>query len=241
MQKFLSQAGIASRRRAEDLIREHRVRLNGMVVAELGTRVDPARDVVEVDGRRVQAAGPVWVALHKPRGYVSTRRDPQGRPTIYDLLPAELRGLFYVGRLDFHSEGLILLTNQGEAAHRLLHPRYGVERVYDVEVAGEVAESARRRLVEGVELEDGPARAHAVARLRHQRAGRERLRVTMREGRKREVRRLFRAVGHSVRRLVRRRYGPIALGRLPPGEWRPLSVREIAAIRASVLKVESQK
>jgi pseudouridine synthase len=262
LQKFLSQAGVASRRTAERWIVEGRVRVNGRVVTELGTRVDPAADTVEVDGRRITAAAPVWLALNKPVGYVSTRRDPQGRPTIYELLPEEYRGLFYVGRLDVDSEGLMLLTNQGDVAHRLLHPRFGVDRVYEVVVRGEVTDDDVARLLAGIELEDGIARARAVERVgptakprrtpgptqgrdRAQIAGegglgsgarrgrggaQSRLRVTLGEGRKREVRRLFQAIGHPVRRLIRLQYGPVRLGELRPGAWRRLSAREIAAL-----------
>lgn len=233
LQKFLSRAGVASRRRAEQLIREGRVRVNGTRVTELGLKVHPTGDVVEVDGRPVEPAAPVWIALHKPRGYLSTRRDPQRRATIYDLLPRELSGLFYVGRLDRSSEGLMLLTNQGDLAHRLLHPRYGIDRVYGVVVRGDVSDADVRRLLEGVELEDGIARADAVEREAGRRPGLTRLRLTLREGRKREVRRMMRALGRPVRRLVRLRYGPVRLGRLEPGRWRRLSHEEVAALARS--------
>lgn len=230
LQKLLSQAGVASRRQAEAWLRAGRVRVNGSVVTEPGVKVDPDADVVEVDGRRVKPAPPVWIALHKPVGYVSTRRDPQGRPTIYDLLPREFSGLFHVGRLDVNSEGLLLLTNQGEVAHRLLHPRYGVDRLYEVEVEGDVTPGEIRRLLSGIQLEDGLARARAVERLPGSGRGTSRLRVTMREGRKREVRRLFAALGHRVRRLVRLSYGPVRLGRLAPGRWRRLTAAEVSAL-----------
>src|SRR5919108_5270737 len=134
LQKYLAQAGVASRRRSETLIVSGRVRVNGVVVTELGTRVEPEYDIIEVDGRPVRAAAAEWLALHKPIGYLSTRVDPQGRRTLYELLPPPLRRLFYVGRLDRDSEGLILLTNEGDVAHRLLHPRHGVEREYEVEL-----------------------------------------------------------------------------------------------------------
>lgn len=230
LQKFLSRAGVASRRAAESMIEAGRVRVNDEVVKELGTRIDPRSDRVTVDGERVRIAPPVWIALHKPRGYVSTRKDPQGRPTIYDLVPERLSGLFHVGRLDVESEGLILLTNQGDVAHRLLHPRYGIERVYDVLIGGEFSDEDRRALLEGVELEDGIARATRVEVKAAPRPDVSRIRVTMVEGRKREVRRMFRALGRRVRRLVRRRYGPIRLGTLPPGEWRRLERREVEAL-----------
>lgn len=231
LQKFLSQAGIASRRAAEQLIREGRVRLNGSVVTELGVQVDPGADRVEVEGRPVEAAAPVWVALHKPAGLLSTRRDPEGRPTIYDALPARFRSLFYVGRLDRDSEGLLLLTNDGEAANRLQHPRYEVDREYEVEVEGKLSRRTLARLLHGVLLEDGLARAADVAVLGGAPPGVTRVRIVMREGRKREVRRMIEALGHQVRRLVRVRYGPIRLGALPSGDWRRLTRSEVERIR----------
>lgn len=232
LQKFLSGAGVASRRRAEELIRAGRVRVRGEVVTEPGVKIDPDADPVEVDGRRVRLQPPQWVALHKPAGYVSARSDPQGRPTIYDLLPDRLHGLFHVGRLDLDSEGLLLLTNDGDLAHRLLHPSFEIDREYEVEVDGNVHDESLHRLLRGVHLEDGVARAVTVRRLRGAPDGRSRLRVTLREGRKREVRRMFSAIGHPVRRLVRVRYGPIRLGSLEPGRWRRLSTHEIAALSA---------
>ncbi|MHB1170060.1 MAG: pseudouridine synthase [Longimicrobiales bacterium] len=230
LQKFLSQAGVASRRAAEQLMQSGRVKVNGRAATEPGIKVDPARDVVEVDGRRVRPAKPVWIALNKPRGYVTTRSDPQGRSTVYELLPAEYRRLFHVGRLDYDSEGLLLLTNEGDTAERLQHPRYEVDRVYDVEVDAPLTDTSRRALLAGVMLEDGRARARALRRLRGS-ADRERWAVTMREGRKREVRRMFDAVGSPVRRLRRVRYGPIELGTLRPGAWRILSPAEVRTLR----------
>ncbi len=232
LQKVLSQAGIASRRQAEDLIRAGRVRVNGARVTELGTRVDEKRDLIEVDGARVEARPVVWLALHKPAGYVTTRRDPQGRPTIYELVPEAMGSLFHAGRLDFESEGLVLLTNEGEVANRLMHPRYGTEREYEVEVQGAVSAAGMRRLRQGVELDDGPARAEDVQRLAGAVAGRTRLRVTLKEGRKREVRRMFAALGRPVERLVRVRYGPVRLGELAPGRWRRLTENERLALSA---------
>jgi 23S rRNA pseudouridine2605 synthase len=227
LQKFLSQAGTASRRGAEELIAAGRVVVNGVVVSEPGTRVDPQRDEVVVDGERVRPAASEWYALHKPRGYLSTRDDPQGRQTLYDLVPPELRRLFYVGRLDYDSEGLVLLTNDGDTAHRMLHPRFGMEREYELELDRAADDALVRALVQGVELEDGPARAGAVRRV-----GAKGLRLTLREGRKREVRRMLAACGHDVRRLRRVRYGPVALGDLEPGAWRKLDKQELAALKA---------
>jgi 23S rRNA pseudouridine2605 synthase len=238
LQKYLSRAGVASRRAAEEMIRAGRVRVNGDVVTEMGTRVETG-DQVEVDGRPATLDPLVWVALHKPRGYVTTRADPQGRPTVYDLLPAQYVALFHVGRLDQDSEGLLLLTNDGEVANRLLHPSRQVDRVYVVDIVGAVGRRELGQLLAGVQLEDGMARAHDVEVVLRERAaaghGAEahtRLRIVMREGRKREVRRMFDAFGYPVRRLVRERLGPIELGTLGSGEWRELRAREVAALRA---------
>lgn len=237
LQKYLARAGVSSRRGAEDLIRAGRVRVNGSVVREMGVKVEVS-DRIEVDGRAVEPERATWVLLHKPPGYVTTREDPQGRPTVYDLLPSRFASLFHVGRLDLESEGLLLLTNEGEIANRLMHPRHEVDRVYVVDVVGVPDRDTLRRLRLGVTLEDGPARAHAVEVVARQRAGsgpgaedHARVRVVMREGRKREVRRLFDAVNHPVRRLVRERLGPISLGDLPPGKWRELRADELEALR----------
>ena len=227
LQKFLANAGVASRRKAEELIAAGRVVVNGQVVTELGVKVDPDSDQVAVDGRRIESAELTWIMLHKPRGYVCTRDDPQGRPTIYDLLPESLHSLFYVGRLDVDSEGLLLLTNAGDAAHRLLHPSFRVPRVYDVLVNGAVSEETVHRLQTGVELDDGPARAESVKIL-----GDSRLRLMLREGRKREVRRMLQKIGHKVQRLKRISYGPVELGKLPEGKWRQLSNAEVAKLKS---------
>lgn len=225
LQKFLAQAGVASRRSSEELIVAGRVTINGRAATELGVRVQP-KDDVRVDGRRIRPAPPQWFALHKPRGYMSTRSDPEGRRTLYDLVPPPMRRLFYVGRLDFDSEGLVLLTNDGDTAHRLLHPRYGIDREYDVELDHQVDDTALEQLRRGVQLDDGPARARTVRR-----KGNRRVVLTLREGRKREVRRMFAELGYDVKRLRRVRYGPIRLDELPSGEWRALDERELESLR----------
>lgn len=237
LQKYLARAGVASRRGSEDLIRDGRVRVNGEVVTEMGVKV-AGDDRVEVDGRVVAPEPPMWIMLHKPAGFVTTRDDPQGRPTVYDLLPDRFDGLFHVGRLDLDSEGLLLLTNEGGAANKLMHPSHQVDRVYVVDVVGAVDETTRRRILAGVELDDGPARAHEVEIVARESAGRgagasphTRVRLLMREGRKREVRRIFDAVDHPVRRLVRERLGPIRLGSLARGKWRELKPEEVESIR----------
>ena len=229
LQKYLSRAGRASRREAERLMQEGRVRVNGEVVSELGTRVVPGRDVVELDGERVVVPPQVWVAFHKPPGVLTTRSDPHGGKTVYELLPDELRGLRYVGRLDRDAEGLLLLTNDGEGAHRLQHPSGEIEREYRAEVAGTVGQEALRRLERGVELEDGVARARRAVLVE---AGpvTSTVDLVLTEGRKREVRRMMSAVGHHVLRLQRIRFGSVRLGDLEPGAYRELSDEEVEGL-----------
>lgn len=225
LQKVLARAGLGSRRACEDLVREGRVTVNGRV-ATLGDRVDPLVDRVEVDGARVPLDPELrYLALHKPRGVVTTASDPQGRPDVSRYYPEGVR-VFPVGRLDRDTEGLLLLTNDGELANRLLHPRYGVEREYLAEVEGRPTDRVLATLRRGVELEDGPARAASARRVEGA-GGRGALRIVMTEGRKHEVRRLLAAVGLPVRRLVRVRVGPIRLGRLSPGEVRELDPAEV--------------
>lgn len=230
IQKYLSQAGRASRREAERLMLAGRVVVNGEVVRELGSRVVPGRDVVTVDGERVEVAAERWILLNKPPGVLTTRSDPHGGRTVYDLLPEELHGLSYVGRLDLDAEGLLLLTNDGDTAHGLQHPSREVEREYRVEVAGTVSDETVQALLAGVELDDGLARARRIHAVRPGPVSSE-LNLVLTEGRKREVRRMLSAVEHPVMRLRRLRYGPVALGDLPRGEWRDLSGGEVAALR----------
>ncbi|MBW3615096.1 MAG: rRNA pseudouridine synthase [Actinobacteria bacterium] len=227
LQKVLARTGLASRRACEELIAEGRVTVNAEV-AELGRRVDPLVDVIEVDGALVPVApGLVHYLLNKPAGVVSTAADTHGRSTVVDLVPADPR-VFPVGRLDADTEGLIVLTNDGELAHRLTHPSFGVEKEYLAHVEGGPGPSALRRLRDGVELDDGPTAPAKVARVD---AGV--LRITIHEGRNRQVRRMCEAVGHPVLRLVRTRIGPLADRRLKPGEWRPLEAGEVRALAAA--------
>lgn len=227
---FLARAGVASRRASEDLIRAGKVTVNGRT-AQVGESVDPAVDAVRYAGRPVGLRPTEWIALHKPRGYVTTRDDPENRKTIYDLLPAELHHLFHVGRLDRDSSGLLLLTNDGDAANRLLHPRYGTTKEYRADIEGEPAGSALRELISGVVLEDGLAKAVSVQGKGMIGPGLYRVVIVLEEGRNREVRRMFEAVGHPVQRLYRRGFGPISIGRLAPGRWRHLTEAEIATLR----------
>ncbi|MBX6378762.1 MAG: rRNA pseudouridine synthase, partial [Clostridia bacterium] len=233
LQRFLARCGAASRRRAEELIVAGRVSVNGRVVRELGTKVDPQRDDVRLDGRRLRPEPPVYLLLHKPRGVLTTLRDPQGRPTVAELVRDVGARVFPVGRLDWDSSGLLLMTNDGELAARLMHPRYGVTKVYRVTVTGLVADADLERLRRGVRLQEGTVRPVAV-RVLGRRGGETLLEVTLREGRYREVRRLLAALGYEVRELVRVQEGPIRLGELTPGSVRPLTDGEIRRLRAAV-------
>lgn len=224
LQKVLAQAGLGSRRTCEDLIERRRVRVNGEV-AVLGRRVDPEVDVVEVDGAQIGVrAGLVHYLLNKPAGVITTAADPHGRPTVVDLVPSEPR-VFPVGRLDADTEGLLLLTNDGDLAHRLTHPSYGVDKEYLVEVDGDPHRGVVRRLREGVELDDGITAPAKVAVL-----GDRLLRITIHEGRNRQVRRMCEAVGTPVVRLVRTRIGPLTDRTLGPGQWRALTQDEVRAL-----------
>jgi 23S rRNA pseudouridine2605 synthase len=223
---FLARAGIASRRRADELIKAGRVTVNGDP-GQLNTVVG-AHDRVEVDGREVARQRLAYVLLHKPAGVVTTVRDPPGRPTVVGLVPSEPR-VVPVGRLDADTTGALLLTNDGPLAHRLAHPRYEVDKVYEVEVEGDPDEDALRRLREGVDLDDGRTAPAEVRRL-----GPGRVELTIHEGRKHQVKRMCEAVGRTVRRLHRSRYAGLDLRGLAPGEWRELTPKEVAALRALV-------
>jgi pseudouridine synthase len=230
LQRLLSRAGYGSRRACEELILKGRVTLNRNV-AVIGDRADPEQDEVWVDGVPLNLDPSVrYYALHKPAGVVTTMRDPQGRPDIRALLPADGPRVFPVGRLDRDTEGLLLLTNDGDLANGLMHPRYGVEKEYLAEVEGTPTTRHLGRLRRGVELEDGHARAKS-ARVTGRSGERGAVRLVMTEGRKREVRRLLAAVGLPVTRLVRVRVGPVTLGRLAPGEVRELTHDEVVALR----------
>jgi 23S rRNA pseudouridine2605 synthase len=234
LQKVLAAAGVGSRRACEELIGEGRVTVNGEQVREQGVRVDPEKDVVHVDGMRVTTSSTsIYLALNKPRGMVSAMSDPEGRPSVGDLVAARKERLFHVGRLDADTEGLLLLTNDGELAHRLAHPSYGVAKTYLAEVIGPVARDVGKRLRAGVELDDGPVRADGF-RLVSSSGNRVLVELVIHEGRKHVVRRLLAAVGHPVQSLVRTAIGPVQLGGQRPGKLRPLSSQEVAALYAAV-------
>jgi 23S rRNA pseudouridine2605 synthase len=233
LQRVLARAGYGSRRACEKLIAEGRVTLNG-TVASLGDRADPLEDEVRVDGLGVNLDPNVkYFALHKPPGVVTSMHDPQGRPDIRAFVPEEGPRVFPVGRLDRETEGLLLLTNDGDLANALMHPRFGVEKEYLAEVDGVPSPRQIGRLRRGVDLEDGPACAESV-RVTGRSGGRAAVRLVMTEGRKREVRRLLAAVGLPVIRLVRLRIGEVRLGRLRPGERRELTHQEVVALRRVV-------
>jgi 23S rRNA pseudouridine2605 synthase len=227
LQRALARAGVASRRAAEDLIREGKVRVNGEV-AHLGMSADPDSDAITIGRRRILKPAVVWIALHKPVGYVVTRRDPEGRQTVFSLIP-DVPGLTYVGRLDVMTSGLLLLTNDGSAAHRLMHPRFEVERSYRVVVHGKSESEIRAAFDRGIVIED--RRVNVVdLKIRPARGGALELLLVLAEGRYRIVRRICERLDLKVERLVRLSYGPIYLGRLEAGAWRYLDRRELAAL-----------
>lgn len=234
LQKVLASAGVASRRKAEELIRDGRVKVDGIVVREMGTRIDPENAVVHVDGNRITTRTDlVYLALNKERGVLSTMSDELGRPHIGQMLEDRSERLFHVGRLDMESEGLLLLTNDGDLAHRLTHPSYGVAKTYVAEVPGPIPKDLGRRLKAGVELEDGPAKVDSfdVMDLHHNRAVVE---VVIHEGRKHIVRRLLEAVDRPVSRLVRTQIGPVQLGHQRPGTLRKLNPVEVSQLYKAV-------
>jgi 23S rRNA pseudouridine2605 synthase len=229
LQKILSQAGIASRRASEQLMLEGRVTVNGATVLELGTKADASRDDIRVDGRRIKIPERhLYLLLNKPRGYVTTRSDPQKRPTVIDLLVGVREYVYPVGRLDYDSEGLLILTNDGDLAARLTHPRHGVARVYEASVLGVPDEHDMKRLAKGVTIDGqrtGPAEVMSL--------GPSRLRITVREGRNRQVRKMCDAIGHPVNELRRVAIGPLRDTKLKVGKWRALTAHEVERLRAA--------
>ena len=234
LQKVLAEAGLGSRRHCEELIGAGRIEVDGEVVRRFGARVDPATQVIRFDGRRIPTRPDlVYLALNKPAGVVATMSDDRGRRTIADLVGDRTERLFHVGRLDYDTEGLILLTNDGELAHRLAHPSYGVLKTYLAEVPGPLPRDVGRRLTTGIELEDGTVSADRF-RVVEQAGQRALVELTLHEGRKHVVRRMLAEAGHPVSRLVRTRVGPIALGALRPGASRRLTTAEVADLYSAV-------
>jgi 23S rRNA pseudouridine2605 synthase len=235
--KYLAHAGLGSRRHCEELIRAGRVTIDGAPVRELATRVEQGQ-TVWVDGRPVAPERNVYWLVNKPRGYLCTNRDPGGRPRAVDLLPHVPERVYTVGRLDEDSEGLLLMTNDGELAHRLMHPRFGVNKTYLVQVAGTPQRSDVQRLLEGVWLAEGKVRAHGVKRVRSQ-GDSTWLRIVLREGKNREIRRMLARLEHKVMRLQRVAIGPVMLGRLKPGRARPLTSSELRLLRERAFSQQS--
>jgi len=234
LNRFLSQAGVASRRRADEIITAGRVTVNGEVVTTLGVEVDPERAAVAVDGGPVRLPSAfTYIMLNKPPGCVVTMADPQGRRTAAHLVSAVGVRVVPVGRLDVDTEGLLLMTDDGDLAHRVAHPSFELDKVYEVEAAGILTETERRTLETGVEL-DGRLTTPATVRLISTGGDTTVAEITLHEGRKRQVRRMFEEVGHRVTRLRRVRLGPIGLGNLPPGRWRRLTEGELGALRAAL-------
>lgn len=235
LQKILSSAGVASRRAAEELILQGRVSVNGDVVRTLGTRADPASDDIRVDGRRVKMdVRQRYILLNKPKNYVTTRRDPEGRKTVMDLITGVREYVYPVGRLDYDSEGLLLLTSDGDLAARLTHPRHAVPRVYEAIVRGAPDEESLDKLRRGIFLDGertAPADVRRAGTLGKRDKQTTKLIITLHEGRNRQVRRMCAAIGHSVRQLTRVRMGPIGLGDLKPGHWRDLTPKEIDRLK----------
>ncbi|SFC99411.1 23S rRNA pseudouridine2605 synthase [Nocardioides terrae] len=230
LQKLLALAGVASRRRSEELMLGGEVEVNGEVVTRLGTKVDPTRDLIRVSGKRLPPISEkVYLAVNKPRGVVSTMSDPEGRKTLQDLVADRPERLFHVGRLDTDTSGLIILTNDGDFAHRLAHPSYEVDKTYVAEVTGQLFPRVTKQLLAGVTLEDGPVTV-SKARIVEASPTKSIVELVIHEGRNRIVRRLLDEVGHPVTRLTRTRIGPVALGRLTSGELRDLTNEELGEL-----------
>src|SRR5688572_11291592 len=229
LQKFLAEAGVASRRAAEKLIREGHIEVNGKTVTELGSKVDPAKDRVVADGQPVKVRRKLYVALNKPKGYISTRSDPEKRPIVTDLLPPEWRQLYPVGRLDHDTEGLIFLTNDGEFALRLTHPRYGTRKVYEATVEGRIEGPQVKKLTEGIR-DEGELLKATRARILSANNTRSVVEIELTEGKNREIRRMFKVLGYEVSRLTRTQIGRIKLGELRTGKWRTLTEPEIKSL-----------
>lgn len=249
LQKILAHAGVASRRKCEELILAGRVRVNSKIVSELGTQVEPTRDHIEVDGETIRVEKQTYVILHKPKGYLSDRDEDRGKPTAFDLVPSRER-LYAAGRLDANSEGLLLLTNDGDLAYQITHPRFEHEKEYLALVEGAPDEIALQKLLRGVWYDGDRLKADRAERAaRHQRfgsadRGQTWLKIILHEGKKRQIRNMCAAIGHPVLRLIRVRIGPIVLGALPAGQWRELNenqVRELKIGRGTRARVRTRE
>jgi 23S rRNA pseudouridine2605 synthase len=235
LNKFLAHSGVGSRRHCDDLIAAGRVKIDGEIVRELGTRIDPEHHQISVDDHPVRTEKHVYWAVHKPRGYLCTNHDPAGRPLALDLVPHVDQRVYTVGRLDEDSEGLLLLTNDGDLAQQLMHPRFGVEKTYEVLVAGSPSPAELRQLTTGVWLAEGRVKARFVKRFKRQ-GDSTWLKIVLAEGKNREIRRMLAKQNHKVMRLRRVAIGPVRLDRLPKGKSRKLALAEIEALRRSVAR-----
>jgi 23S rRNA pseudouridine2605 synthase len=242
LHKILAHAGIGSRRKCEELIAAGRVSVDGQTVRQLGTKVDPEQHQIGVDGQRIHTERPVYWLVNKPKGYLCTNADPARRPLVIDMVPHVSQRVYTVGRLDEASEGLLLLTNDGDLAFRLMHPRFGVEKTYVVQVAGQPSADDLQQLLKGVWLSDGHVKAKHVKRLKT-RGESTILRIVLNEGKNREIRRMLARLGHKVLRLRRIAIGPVQLGNLKSGKARRLSAPELAALRraASPPRIEDRE
>ena len=244
LQKILSAAGVASRRLSEELIAQGRVSVNGKTVTELGTKADPSVDEIKVDGRRIKTEQKRrYILLNKPRGYITTRSDPQGRPTVMDLMKGVREYVYPVGRLDYDSEGLLILTNDGDLAARLTHPRHEVDKVYEARVKGVPDEHALDRLARGVTIDGrrtAPAKVRASEPFAKGSGEQTIVEMSIHEGRQRQVRQMFDAVGHPVVRLKRVRIGPIEDPDIPPGHWRELTPQEVAKLQRAGARIPNR-
>ena len=240
LQKVLAAAGVASRRECEQLILDGRVEVDRKLVTELGTRVDPHKQEIRIDGEVLHQARPVYFAVNKPEGVVCTASDPAGRPRVIDMLPPDAPRVYCVGRLDMSSEGLILVTNDGELANGLTHPSHGVEKIYHVQVAGQLDEEGLQRLRKGMHLAEGFARVKHV-RIKSRKKTSTLLEMILDEGRNREIRRLLARIGHRVQRLTRIAVGPVRLGEMPSGAVRLLTPKELTALRQAIAEGPQKK
>jgi len=234
LQKYMAHCGVASRRKCEEMIKQGRVTVNGQVVTQLGVKVDPQRDEVKVDGKPISLEPKqVYILLYKPRGYVTTVKDTHQRPTVMSLLGSQPVRVYPVGRLDFDTEGLLLLTNDGELANKLMHPRYGIEKEYYVVVEGRPYKSQIQKFIDGIDIGDAIAHAHKI-RLLWQKGNSSAFKIVLKEGRNRQIRRMFEAIGCPVKFLRRERFGNLVLRGLKPGQWRYLDEHEIIQLKKLV-------
>jgi len=234
LQKVMAHAGVGSRRACEQMIIDGLVSVNGKIVTQLGIKVDPNKDVIKVNNRVIQGKEPlVYYLLHKPKGFITSVSDERGRKTVMELLPEVKQRIYPVGRLDYDSEGLLLLTNDGRLANRLIHPRYQIRKYYLVKVEGQLSSATLEQLRTGVELEDGLT-SPAIVQIISSDGKESLLKIGIHEGRKRQIRRMCAAVGHPVKRLIRVQMGPIKLGKLEPGKYRQLTEQEVGKLRQAV-------